>query len=141
MNHRLLAGLAGVATAVLAFATAAQPAPSCFNTREVANRTVGGPHTLYFDVKDRSHLNTVAYIYVETKRDCHTVESSGGHGGFQVESAAGPGGRPAMICKPADIAIVPDPDAGRTCPVATIERMLPQEVAALPPGIRPGTHP
>jgi hypothetical protein len=134
MNLRLLAGLAGLASAALAFAAAAQPTPGCFFVRDIGDRTAGGPHTLYFKVKDRSHMHAIAYFHVETKRDCDTgPDSNSQHAAFRVSSSAFAAGHAEMICKADDLVVA----AGTVCPIATIERMLPKEVAALPRGIRP----
>ncbi|HEX3367362.1 hypothetical protein [Phenylobacterium sp.] len=133
MNLRRLAGLAGVATVALASAAAAEPTRGCFFVRDVGDRTVGGPHTLYFKVKDVSHMHAVAYFHVETKHVCDAVGSDTEHGGFQISSNVLSARHAQMICKADDLVIT----AGTVCPIATIERMLPQEVAALPRRIRP----
>ena len=133
MTLRCLAGLAGVAVAAVAFAAAAQPAPGCFFVRDIGDRTVGGPHTLYFKVKDRAHMHAIAYFHVETRHTCDTSHSDTEHGGFEVSSNRPDTRRALMICKPEDLAI----NAGVPCDIATIERMTPQEVAALPRRIRP----
>jgi hypothetical protein len=131
MNLRLLAGLAGVATLALASTAAAQPAPGCFFVRDVGDRTVTGPHSLYFKVKDVSHMHALAYFHVETRGQCGTGEV--GHGNFTVSSNVVSPKRDQMICKADDIVITD----GVSCPIATIERMTPQEVAALPRNLRP----
>jgi hypothetical protein len=133
MALRRLAGLAGLAVAALAFAAAAQPAPGCFFVRDIGDRTVGGPHTLYFKVKDRAHMHAIAYFHVETRHACDTARSDTAHGGFDVSSYDRATGRAEMICKAEDLAI----SAGVPCDIASIERMTPEEVAALPRHIRP----
>jgi hypothetical protein len=133
MRLLLLTALAGVATVALTSAAAADPTPGCFFVRDIADPTVGGPHTLYFKVKDRAHMHAIAYFHVETKGDCDPVGSSTEHGGFDVYSGVFSSKHAQMICKPDDVVI----RAGTVCPIATIERMLPAEVAALPRHIRP----
>jgi hypothetical protein len=133
MNLSRLAGLAGVAAVALASTAAAQPTAGCFFVRDIGDHTVGGPHTLYFKVKDVAHMHALAYFHVETKGVCDTLGSDTEHGGFQISSNVVSAKRAQMICKADDLVIT----AGTNCPIATIERMLPQEVASLPRGIRP----
>jgi hypothetical protein len=134
MRLRLLVGLVGVASLALAASAAAQPAPGCFFVRDIGDRSAGGPHTLYFKVKDRAHMHAIAYFHVETKDACDTSRSDTAHGGFEISSGALSASRAQMICKPDDLVIT---TGNITCAVATIERMLPEEVAALPRHIRP----
>jgi hypothetical protein len=131
MNLRLLAGLAGVATLALTSVAGAQPARGCFFVRDVGDRTVTGPHSLYFKVKDVAHMHALAYFHVETKGQCGTGEV--GHGRFEVTSNIFSPKHDEMICSVNDVRITD----GVACPVATIERMTPQEVAALPRRLRP----
>src|SRR5471032_2684872 len=131
MNFRLFAGLAGAATLALASAAAAQPAPGCFFVRDIGDRTVTGPHSLYFKVKDVAHMHALAYFHVETRGQCGAGEV--GHAKFEVSSNILSAKRDQMICKVEDIVITD----GVTCPVASIERMTPQEVDALPRRLRP----
>jgi hypothetical protein len=134
MNVRLLTGLAAAATLALAFSAAAAPPPGCFYVRDVGDRSVGGPHTLYFKVKDEAHMHAIAYFHVETKGACDTSESTTEHAGFQVGSARLDSNRHvAMICKAEDLIV----DTGLPCPIASIQRMTPEAVAALPRRIRP----
>jgi hypothetical protein len=125
--------LAVVATIALTSAAAADPAPGCFFVRDIGDPTVGGPHTLYFKVKDRAHMHALAYFHVETKGVCDPTGTSTEHGGFEIYSSVFSSKHAQMICKPDDMVI----RAGTVCPIATIERMLPEEVAALPRHIRP----
>jgi hypothetical protein len=131
MNLRLLAGLAGVATLAFASAAAAQPTHGCFFVRDVGDRTVTGPHSLYFKVKDVAHMHTLAYFHVETRGACGTGEV--GHGNFEVSSSVFSPKRDQMICSVNDVVITD----GVSCPIATIERMTPAEVAALPRRLKP----
>jgi hypothetical protein len=131
MNLRLVAGLAGVASLALASAAAAQPPPGCFFVRDVGDTTVTGPHTLYFKVKDVSHMHALAYYHVETRSACGTGEV--GHGSFLVSSHVFSAKRDQMICSVNDVVITD----GVPCPIASIEKMTPQEVAALPRRLRP----
>ena len=131
MNLRLLAGLAAVATVAIASSAAAQPAPGCFFVRDVGDRTVTGPHSLYFKVKDVAHMHALAYFHVETRGQCGTGEV--GHAKFEVSSNVVSPKRDQMICRVDDLVITD----GVTCPVASIERMTPREVEALPRRLRP----
>jgi hypothetical protein len=129
----LLAALAGFAIAAAAFPAGAQPAPGCFFVRDVGDRTVGGPHTLYFKVKDRSHMHAIAYFHVETKGDCDTGRAPTEHAAFTVSSTVTAAGTAQVICNVNELAIA----AANYCPVASVQRMSRAEVAALPRRIQP----
>src|SRR5471032_2040291 len=122
MNFRLFAGLAGAATLALASAAAAQPAPGCFFVRDIGDRTVTGPHTLYFKVKDVAHMHALAYYHVETSGRCLAgVDSPTEHAGFSVGIWTPAAGRAAQICSQKDLRI--SADGGPTCRVASFTRM------------------
>jgi hypothetical protein len=132
-----LAGLAGIATLAIASAASTGPAASapergCFFVRDIGDRVAAGPHTLYFKVKDVDHMHALAYFHVETKGDC-VAGGTPRHEGFEVVSGILSSRHAEMICKPDDVQIRSDIN----CPIATIERMTPEEVAALPHLIRP----
>jgi hypothetical protein len=82
-------------------------------------------------VKDVAHMHAIAYFHVETQGQCGTGEV--GHGKFEVSSNVFSPKHDQMICKIDDIVITD----GVTCPIATLERMTPAEVAALPHNLRP----
>ncbi|HEY3947786.1 hypothetical protein [Phenylobacterium sp.] len=139
MERRGLVIAIAAAAAATAAATAATAAPQsrtpgCFFVRDIGDRTVGGPHTLYFKVKDQSHMHAVAYFHVETRGYCNTGPiSDDQHHAFRVGSTRLAAGNAAMICRADELIIT----GLRGCAPDTIERMTPQEVAALPPLIRP----
>jgi hypothetical protein len=134
----LLVGLV-VAAAASAVAVGASPTPQsrtpgCFFVRDIGDRTVGGPHTLYFKVKDQSHMRTVAYFHIETRGVCNAGPTSNDqHHAFTIGSTKLAAGDAATICTADDLQIT-EPVG---CSPATIERMTPAQVAALPHGIRP----
>ena len=78
-------------------------------------------------------MHAIAYFHVETKGVCDAKDTPTEHGGFDIGSNVFSSKHAAMICKADDLVI----RAGTVCPIATIERMLPEEVAALPRRIRP----
>src|ERR1700744_1974228 len=133
MRVHLLAGLTALAMAVAALPAKAQPPPGCFFVRDVGDRTVGGPHTLYFKVKDRAHMHAIAYFHVETKGDCDTGRAPTEHAAFEVSSTVPAAGAAQAICSASELQIT----AANYCPVASVQKMTRQEVAALPRGIQP----
>ena len=132
MNLRLLAGLVSLATAGVAFAAAAQAPPGCFYVRDIGDRTVGGPHTLYFKVKDRAHMHAVAYYRIETDGVCATGAAPTQHAAYSIRSVD-LAAADAKICKAADLRI----QADSRCWATSMERMSRREVAALPRLIQP----
>jgi hypothetical protein len=138
MKLLLLAALAGMTavTGGAAFGAANQSLAGspCFFVRDVGDRTVGGPHTLYFKVKDRAHMHALAYYHVETSGRCMAgADSPTQHAGFGVGVWFPAAGAAAQVCSQKDLKI----SAGGPCSVASFTRMTPAEVAALPRGIRP----
>jgi hypothetical protein len=140
MKLLLLAAMAG-ATVLSGGAAvgAANQSPSegpCFFVRDVGDRTVGGPHTLYFKVKDVAHMHALAYYRVETSGRCQAgMDTPTEHAGFGVSAWTLAAGGAAQICSAKDLKI--SADGGGYCKVASFSRMTPGEVAALPRGIRP----
>jgi hypothetical protein len=140
MKLLLLATLAG-ATAISGPAALGAPSQSlsgspCFFVRDVGDRTVGGPHTLYFKVKDVAHMHALAYYRVETSGRCQAgMDKPTQHAGFDVGAWTLAAGRAAQICSAKDLRI--SADGGSYCKVASFSRMTQSEVAALPRGIRP----
>lgn len=124
MKLLVLASLAGLAGAAAAFGAVAQPHPdkSCFFTRDLRNHTVGGDHTLYFDVGGRS-------VYrVETSNNCLAGASSSDP--IVMRNRAGMG----QICNKMDLDISV---RGIGCIVTSVTKMTPAEVAALPRRMKP----
>lgn len=148
-----LVGLAGAAAALAACAAddypppgpppgapvaAVAPAPAdafvpgqlapgqCFRTRDIRNHTVGDDHTLYLDVSGRD-------VYrVEMRASCLAGATSS-----DPLVMRQPPGSP-IVCRPIDLDILVD-RGGFTSPciVGGIDRLTPEQVAALPPRIRP----
>jgi hypothetical protein len=138
MKLLLLAALVGatVATGGATFGATNQSLAGtpCFFVRDVGDRTVGGPHTLYFKVKDVAHMHAIAYYRVETSGRCQAgMGAPTQHAGFDVGAWTLAAGRAAQICSAKDLKI----SADGYCKVASFSRMTPSEVAALPRGIRP----
>jgi len=142
MKLLVLTALAGAAMAALTPGALASDAPAlgrdpnaCFFVRDVGDRVVTGPHTLYFKVKDRAHMHTVAIYHVETAGECDAgLGSSTDHGGFTVV----PRDRtmPAyawQICGVQDLQI----NTRAPCVVASMTLATPTEIAALPRTLQP----
>jgi hypothetical protein len=119
---------ASLACAAVAFSAAAQtPAPSkpessCFRTRDLRNHTVSGDTTLYFDVSGR------AVYKVGTSGGCLAGVTSTDP--IVMTNQTGTG----LICNKMDLNISV---RGARCIVTSLNKMTPQEVAALPKGVRP----
>jgi hypothetical protein len=125
MKLRILASLA---CAAVAYSAAAQtPAPSkpesaCFRTRDLRNHTVEGDKTLYFDLSGRS-------VYrVETSGGCLAGVTSTDP--IVMSNQTGTG----LICNKMDLNISV---RGARCIITSLSKMTPQEVAAMPKGVRP----
>jgi hypothetical protein len=128
--------VAASAVAALGVGAAASPSgSSCFFVRDVGDRTVGGPHTLYFKVKDTAHMHAVAYYHVETSGRCMAgMTSPTQHSGFAVDAWPLAAGAAAKVCSQKELVI---DGGGGHCDVVSLSRMTPAEVAALPRGLRP----
>jgi hypothetical protein len=134
MKLLVLAALTAAALSP-ALGAAAQPHadPGCFLLRDIGDRTIAGPHTLYFKVKDVARMHAIAYYRVETAGRCDAgVDTPTQHAGFGVgsyEVAA------RQICRTADLRITV---AGSLdCRVASMTKVAPTEIAALPRRLRP----
>jgi hypothetical protein len=139
MKLLLLVALAGatMASGGAAFAAANQSLSGtpCFFVRDVGDRTVGGPHTLYFKVKDRAHMHALAYYRVETVGHCAVgADLPTQHAGFSVGAWSLAAGGAAQVCSRKDLRISTD---GGSCKIASFTPMTQSEVASLPRGIRP----
>jgi hypothetical protein len=115
--------LAAFASAVVAFGAAAQPKPDdpCFLTRDLRGHTVGGAHTLYFDVNGRS-------IYrIETTDSCltHATRSDP-----IVLRDRGLG----KICTPLDLELIV---RGNHCVIGKLTKLTLAEASALPKRLQP----
>ncbi|MFL5295493.1 MAG: hypothetical protein ACJ798_03840 [Phenylobacterium sp.] len=133
MNRLLLAALAVIAAPA---ASAAQLPAGCFFIRDVGGRSVIDEHTLYFSVMDKSRMKALAYFRV-TVDVCPVIPGSNsrsaGAGLFGVTTQEKFAGASAHVCKPEELKIV----AGTTCKVERLERMTPEEVAAIPRNLKP----
>jgi hypothetical protein len=135
MRNLLIGALALAALATGATAQA-QSNSACFFVRDVGDRTVGGPHTLYFKVKDRAHMHALGVYRVETSGRCLAgVSSPTQHAGFSVDAWPPNAGAAAQVCSQKDLRI--SVEGGVDCPVASFTQMTSSEVAALPRGLRP----
>ncbi len=122
---KIALALVGAATALaLALPAAAQPKAenSCFWLRDLRNHTVGGDHTLYFDVNGRS-------VYrVETTGNCLAGTVSSDPIVLRKRTAGG------QICTPLDLDLS---IRGSRCIVSDLSRLSPEEAAALPRRMHP----
>jgi hypothetical protein len=120
--------LASLACAAVAFGAAAQtPSPAkpqnaCFRTSDLRNHTVAGDKTLYFDVSGHSVLK------VETSGGCLAGVTSSDPIVMRNQTGTG------LICNKLDLDISV---RGARCIVTGFSRLTPEEVAALPKGVRP----
>jgi len=115
-----------IAASVLALAlpAAAQPKAenSCFWTRDLRNHTVGGDHTLYFDVGGRS-------VYrVDTSDNCLAAATSSDPIVLRDRTGSG------QVCNKMDLDISV---RGARCIVSNMTRLSPAEAAALPKKLKP----
>jgi hypothetical protein len=122
---KIALAIVGAATALaLALPAAAQPKAetSCFWTRDLRNHTVGGDHTLYFDVGGRS-------VYkVETTGACLAGATSSDPIVMRQRTGSG------QICAPIDLDLS---IRGSRCIVSGLTKLTPEEAAALPRRIHP----
>jgi hypothetical protein len=134
MSRLLLAALtvAGFGPAAIA---APQAPNSCFDVRFVGDRSVADPHTLYFQVLDRSRMHTAAYFRVKVGGRCHVVPGANSktseEGVFDVHSMQ-PIPQMSSICRKEDLRIT----TGVDCDVESLVRLSPEEAAALPRQMR-----
>jgi hypothetical protein len=108
----------------LALPAAAQPKAenSCFWTRDLRNHTVGGDHTLYFDVGGRS-------VYrVDTSDNCLAAATSSDPIVLRDRTGSG------QVCNKMDLDISV---RGARCIVSNMTRLSPAEAAALPKKLKP----
>lgn len=120
---RLLA-LTSLAITALAFGAAAQPKTpeSCFWTRDLRNHTVGGDHTLYFNVSGRD-------VYrITTSDNCLSGMSSSDAIVLRDRTNSG------QICNKLDLDLSA---RGSRCIVSDMTKLTPAEAAALPRRIKP----
>jgi hypothetical protein len=117
--------VAGAASALLvALPAAAQPKAEniCFWTRDLRNHTVGGDHTLYFDVAGRS-------VYrVETTGNCLAGATSTDPIVLRQRDGSG------QICQPIDLDLS---IRGSRCIVSSMTKLTPEEAKALPRRMHP----
>jgi len=126
---KIALALIGAASAlVLALPAPAQAAPdppgdgSCFLTRDMRNHTVGGDHTLYFDVNGRSVWRA------EMSNNCLAGATSSDP--IILRDRAGMG----RICHKLDLDVGV---RGNRCIVDSLTKLTPAEVAALPRKMKP----
>ena len=123
MRRLVLSGLA-VLAAASALAAQAQPTPGgkCINTRDLRNHTVGDDHTLYFNLSGRE-------VYrVTSSNACLAGVTSTDPIVLRDRASTG------RICDRMDWDIA---SQGGRCIVSDVSRLTPDEVKALPRGVKP----
>jgi hypothetical protein len=121
---KIALALVGAATA-LALALPAQAAKedrTCFLTRDMRNHTVGGDHTLYFDVGGRSVWRA------EMSNNCLAGAVSSDP--IVLRDQAGMG----RVCNKLDFDVGV---RGNRCIVDSLTKLTPAEAAALPRKLKP----
>ena len=105
---------------------ASATAPACFRVRQLHNHTVGDPHTLYLNYDNRAVYRVTmasACLAAATSSDPIIIKNRTGSD---------------EICKPIDLDIsVAAGGLPTHCIVASIDRLSPEEAAALPRRLRP----
>jgi hypothetical protein len=121
---KIALALIGAASAlILALpAQAAKDDSSCFWTRDLRNHTVGGDHTLYFDVNGRSVWRA------EMSNNCLAGATSSDP--IILRDRAGMG----QICRKLDLDVGV---RGNRCIVDSLTKLTPAEAAALPRKLKP----
>ncbi|MFL5296869.1 MAG: hypothetical protein ACJ798_10860 [Phenylobacterium sp.] len=121
----LALALACSAAAAIALPTQAQPKanePGCFLRSDIRNHTVGDDHTMYFDVGGRGVYRAVM------SNSC--LASAVSSDPIVMVDRTGSG----RICRKIDLDVAV---RGTRCIVDRLERLTPEEVAALPKRQRP----
>jgi hypothetical protein len=105
---------------------AAAVVPACFYTRDIRNHTVGDAHTMYLNVNGRM-------VYrVEMSNDCFAGATSSD----PIVIRNPPGA--SNVCRPIDLDVgVNMGGFTNRCIVSSVVPMSPEQVAALPPKLRP----
>jgi len=105
---------------------AAAVAPACFYTRDIRNHTVGDDHTIYINVSGRM-------VYrIETSNNC----VAGATSSDPIVMRNPPGSN--SVCHPLDLDVgVNTGGFTNHCIVTGIVPLTPEQVAALPPKMRP----
>lgn len=118
-----LALIGAASAAILALPAQAQPGEApCFLTRDLRNHTVGDDHTLYFDVAGRS-----VYRVVMSNNCLAGVVSSDP---LVLRDRVGTG----RVCSKMDLDVGV---RGNRCIVDHLQKLTPEEAAALPRKIKP----
>jgi hypothetical protein len=114
------------AASAVALALPAQAAPSaeapCFYLRDMRNHTVGDEHTMYFDIGGRSVYRAVM------SNNCLAATTSSDPIVLQNQTGTG------LICHKLDFDIGV---RGNRCIIASLTKLTPEEVAALPRKVKP----
>ena len=124
MTRLILTSLAALAaaTAFGAAAHAEAAAGKCFLTRDQRNHTVGDSHTLYFNVNGRD-------VYRVTTSDSCLAGATSSDPLVMVDRAG-----TGRVCDKMDLDISV---RGARCIVSGINRLTPEETAALPRHVKP----
>jgi len=105
---------------------ASLPTGQCFRSSEIRNHAVGDDRTLYINVRGRE------YYRVAMSGAC----LAGAISSDPIILRSPPGSQ--IVCRPIDLDIsVSKGGFASPCIVDGIERMTPEQVAALPPRLRP----
>jgi hypothetical protein len=105
---------------------ASASAPACFRVRQLHNHTVADPHTMYLNYDNRA-------VYRVTMSDnCLAAATSSDP--IIIKERTGSD----QICKPIDLDVsVAVGGIPNRCIVSSIDRLSPEEAAALPRRLRP----
>jgi len=105
---------------------AAAVVPACFRTRDIRNHTVGDNHTMYLNVDGRM-------VYrVEMSNDCFAGATSSDPIIIRIPPGS------SDVCRPIDLDVgVNMGGFTNRCIISSITPLAPDQVAALPPKLRP----
>jgi len=105
---------------------AAAVVPACFRTRDIRNHTVGDARTMFLNVDGR-----IVYR-VEMSNNCFSAATSSDP--IIIQNPPGS----SDVCRPIDLDVgVSMGGFTNRCLVSSIVPMTPEQVAALPPKLRP----
>ena len=133
MQRLIVLASAAILCAAAAPALAADPAkpaagPQCFRVNQIQNHTKGDAKTLYLSVKPKRQVYRLGMsgscLAGANSSDPLVLETVGGTD---------------MVCRPLDLDLKVKVGAGglTPCIIKDITRLTPDQVAALPPKVRP----
>ena len=99
----------------------------CFRTQEIRNHTIGDDHTLFLDVAGRD-------VYQVTMRGSCLAGAISSDPLVMRQPPGSP-----MVCRPLDLDIAVSRGGGPAMPciVDSVIRLTPEQIASLPPRVRP----